>query len=115
MWIAIAAVIVVFTIPVVALFLYVASANRLAALDARGEMAFADIEPQPLRRADLIPGLVEWSFNLAIGKLSATLRPYPARLMARPANSRERRAYDLGVEPAALKDPFAFRFAPAGN
>jgi LemA protein len=55
----IVAVLIVAALPVAALLLFVASNNRLAALDARCNTAFADIDAQLKQRADLIPGLIE--------------------------------------------------------
>jgi LemA protein len=46
-------------IPVIAVWIAVATSNRLVSLDARCKTAHADIDVHLKRRADLIPGLVE--------------------------------------------------------
>ena len=53
------AVLIVAALRVAALLLFIASNNRLAALDARCNTALADIDAQLKQRADLIPGLIE--------------------------------------------------------
>lgn len=57
--ILVAALLVLFAVVGVTLWLLLSTGNRLAALDARCKTAFADIDVHLKRRADLIPGLVE--------------------------------------------------------
>lgn len=99
--------IIVLVVVAVMLLIVVGIYNRLVALRARADQAFADIDVQLKQRHDLIPNLVETVKGYATHEKGTLEAVIAARNAATHAGSVEEKVQAEGVLTGALRQMFA--------